>query len=107
MRTEKQLANLKKFKKGQSGNPAGKPKGTLSYKTIFNLAAKEVAKKLKLGEEPEDFLKTLLIVGAKRGLSGNYAFYKDILDRLFGQAKQIIETEEKRILILDKEDEKE
>jgi hypothetical protein len=97
---------LKPFQKGGDERIRPKPKGALSYKTIFNLAAREVAKQLKLGKEPEDYLKALLVEGAKRGLKGNYSFYKDILDRLYGQAKQTIETEEKKILVLtDEEDE--
>jgi hypothetical protein len=100
------IKSLKPFKKGGDERIRPKPKGALSYKTIFNLAAREVAKQLKLGKEPEDYLKALLVEGAKKGLKGNYSFYKDILDRLYGQAKQTIETEEKRVLVLIDEEEK-
>src|ERR1035437_1672838 len=33
---EKSLANLKRYKKGQSGNPSGKPKGAVSLKTLVS-----------------------------------------------------------------------
>ena len=98
---------LKPFPKGVSGNPKGRPKGIPNYKTIFLIAAREIAKEKKLGKEPDDFLKALLMKAGKKALKGNYSFYKDILDRLYGQAKQTIETEEKRVLVLiDEEDEK-
>ena len=97
---------LKPFKKGGDERIRPRPKGALSYKTIFNLAAREVAKQLKLGKEPDDYLKALLTVGAKKGLKGNYSFYKDILDRLYGQAKQTIEEEKKILVLTDEEDEK-
>jgi hypothetical protein len=96
---------LKPFKKGQSGNPKGRPKGIPNYMTIFLTAAKEIVKLKKLGKEPDDFLKALLVGAGKKALKGNYSFYKDIMDRLYGQAKQTIETEEKKILVLTDEEE--
>lgn len=36
------LATLKPFKKGQSGNPAGKPKGTVSLKTKLKIALEKI-----------------------------------------------------------------
>jgi hypothetical protein len=42
--------------------------------------------------------------GIKEALGGNYSFYKDIMDRLYGKPKQTIETDEgKKLLILDDE----
>jgi hypothetical protein len=60
---------------------------------------------LKLGKEPDAVLVEIVKRGIAQALKGNYSFYKDILDRLYGQAKQTIETEEKRVLVLiDDED---
>jgi len=100
-------SGLKPFKKGQSGNPAGRPKGSRNFKTIFREAAKAVAEALRLGKEPEAVELEIVKRGIKQALKGNYSFYKDILDRLYGQAKQTIETEEKRVLVLIDEDENE
>jgi len=101
------LQNLKPWKKGQSGNPNGRPKGARNFKTIFIEAAKAVAESLKLGKEPDKVLLEIVKRGIAQALKGNYSFYKDILDRLYGQAKQTIETEEKKVLVLTDEEEKE
>jgi hypothetical protein len=85
----KQPPKEHQFKKGQGG----RPKGMSNYKTIFLIAAKEIARLKKLGKEPDDFLKALLMQASKKALKGNYHFYKDILDRLYGQAKQTVEQE--------------
>jgi DNA-binding ferritin-like protein len=102
------MSGLKPFKSGQSGNPKGRPKGSRNFKTIFREAAKAVAEALKLGKEPDAVLLEIVKRGISQALKGNYSFYKDILDRLYGQAKQTIETEEKKVLVLidEEEDEK-
>jgi hypothetical protein len=92
-----------KFKKGQGG----RPKGARNYKVLLREALIEVGKSLKLGKEPDQVLVEIVKKGIKQALRGNYPFYKDILDRLYGQAKQTIETEEKRVLVLIDEDEEE
>jgi len=107
MVSEKSLANLKPYPKGISGNPNGRPKGTKNFKTIFIEASKAVAEALRLGKEPDKIQVEIVKKGIAEALKGNYSFYKDILDRLYGQAKQTIETEEKKVLVLIDEDEKE
>ena len=99
----KQPPKEHQFKKG---NP-GKPKGARSFKTIFREAARKVAEALKLGKEPDAIQIEIVKKGIAQALKGNYSFYKDILDRIYGQAKQTIETEEKKILVLTDEDEEE
>jgi len=42
--------------------------------------------------------------GIKEALKGNYPFYKDIMDRLYGKPKQTIEAEEKKLLVLTDEE---
>jgi hypothetical protein len=93
------------FPKGVSGNPSGRPRGSRNFKTIFREAAKAVAEALRLSKEPDAVLLEIVKRGIAQALRGNYSFYKDILDRLYGQAKQTIETEEKKILVLTDEDE--
>jgi len=90
-----------RFKKGQSGNPAGRPKGSRNYRTLFREAYKHIAKDLRLGKDPDALLVEILKRGIQKALKGNYQFYKDIIDRLYGRPRQTIETEEeKKLLIL-------
>jgi len=67
-------------------NP-GKPKGARSFKTIFEEAAREVAGALKLGKKPDVVQIELVKRGIKQGLGGDFSFYKDTMDRLYGQSK--------------------
>ena len=79
-------ANLVPFKKGQSGNPKGKAKGQRSYATIYREALKKIGETQNMTpEEVEDLLHKS---GLANALKGNFAFYKDALDRLHGQAKK-------------------
>lgn len=65
------------FKKGQSGNPAGKPKGTLSRETLTKLERRAVFEK----EVNEMFLETI------RKARPEY-----LLDQFLGKAPDIIEA---------------
>ena len=87
------------FKPGQSGNPAGRPKGAKNFTTLFEKAVKEVAKKLELGEDPDSVEVEIIKRGIKEALAGKYPFYKDIFDRIYGQPKGNIELEGKVIHI--------
>jgi hypothetical protein len=75
------------FKPGQSGNPAGRPKGAKNFTTLFEKAVKDVAKKLELGEDPDNVEIEIIKRGIKEALAGKYPFYKDIFDRIYGQPK--------------------
>jgi hypothetical protein len=90
-----------KFKKGQGG----RPKGVRNYKVLLREALIEIGKALKLGKDPDQVLVEIVKRGIAQALKGNYSFYKDILDRLYGQAKQTIETENKKVLVLIEEEE--
>jgi hypothetical protein len=78
-----------KFKKGQGG----RPKGVKNFKTIFREAAKAVAEALKLGKEPDAVQVEIVKRGIAQALKGNYPFYKDILDRLYGRAPEKMEID--------------
>jgi hypothetical protein len=82
--TDKRLKNLKPaWKKGESGNPDGHPKGQRNYSTIYREAL------IKLGainnKTPEE-LETELIASGFAMAKKDYRFYKDVLDRIHGTA---------------------
>jgi hypothetical protein len=80
--------NIKpRWKKGESGNPNGRPKGAKNYKTLFREAYVAIAKDLRLGKNLDILLVEILKRGIKEALKGNYPFYKDIMDRLYGKPK--------------------
>jgi hypothetical protein len=87
------------WKPGQSGNPAGRPKGAKNFTTLFEKAVKEVAKKLELGEDPDSVEVEIIKRGIKEALAGKYQFYKDIFDRIYGMPRQNIGVEGKIINI--------
>lgn len=85
--------NIKpRWKKGQSGNPARRPKGSRNYKTLFREAYMAIAKDLRLGKDPDVLLVEILKRGIKEALKGNYPFYKDIMDRMFGKPGEEIKV---------------
>jgi hypothetical protein len=98
---QRKLANLKPFKPGQSGNPKGRPRGKRDFKTDFEIAAREVAKALGKGENPEQVYIELLKKGIASGLKGNYNFWKDIAERIYGKEVERIEQEVNMNLIDD------
>lgn len=74
--------NLIPFKKGESGNPAGRPKGQRDYATIYREALIKLATlNNKTEEEIENEILSNALLSARKG---DYRFYKDILDRLYG-----------------------
>jgi hypothetical protein len=70
-----------RFKKGESGNPAGRPKGSRNYRTLFREAYMTIAKDLKLGKDPD----VLLVEILKRGIKGGFKGKLSILQRYNGQ----------------------
>lgn len=82
----KGIENLKPFKKGQSGNPNGRPKGQRNYLTIYREALEKIAD--ANDKTPEEIETMLEEMGIKHALKGNFAFWKDIRDRVHGKAIQ-------------------
>lgn len=82
----RRLANLKPFKPGQSGNPAGRPKSiTLSEAYRKQLAMTDETDPLK--RTFAEVLAEQMIVKAK---TGDVAALKEVADRVEGKAKQTI-----------------
>ena len=89
--TKKQIGGItgKGFMPGQSGNPSGRPKGSLNFSTLFKKAIRKIAKEKKLNiKDPETQLVVKAII---EGLKGNYNYYKDIMDRRYGKAKESLD----------------
>ena len=70
-------------------NPAGKPAGALSFKVKWENFIEKVAKETNM--TPTEIDEDLLAVGLKKAMSGDYAFYKDIHDRIYGKPQQSID----------------
>lgn len=66
-------------------NPAGRPVGADGFKTIFEKALKQVAALNKI--DPDDLYAQIIAKGIAQARSGDYRFYKDLLDRLHGKSK--------------------
>ena len=95
--------NLKPFKKGQSGNPKGRPKGVLNSATRLKRILELTNKKKNKGTgEMEDFTvsEQMDMALISKALVGDVTAYREIMDRLEGKAKQSLEVTEKTIKVL-------
>lgn len=63
----------------------GKELGTRDFATDFDEAVTDIAKENKMTKS--EVRKLLLKVAYKNAKDGNYSFYKDIHDRLYGTAQ--------------------
>lgn len=83
--TDKNTAGLKEpWKKGESGNPNGRPLGQRNYATIYREALIKLAE--MNGMEPEQMETDILLKGLASARKGDYRFWKDVHDRLHGTA---------------------
>jgi hypothetical protein len=98
--------NLKPFKKGQSGNPKGYPKGVPNSATRLKRLLELTQKKRNIATgEMEDFtvIEQMDMALIKKALGGDVIAYREILDRLEGKAKQTMEVTEKTIKVLHRD----
>ncbi len=79
------------FAPGVSGNPAGKPKGTKHFSTLFNEMVREKIK-LKDGTETT-ILRAMGMAMTRRAMSGDVKAFAEVADRLDGKAVQGLEIE--------------
>ena len=79
-----QTKHLIPVKPGEVRNPKGRGKGVRDYATIYREALLILAK--KNNSTPEQLEAEMIANGAILARKGNYAFYKDILDRTHGTA---------------------
>ena len=88
--------NIKKyeFKKGQSGNPKGRPVGSKNRSSIVKKCLETVEKaKNPISGELEDLSQEDMITLAilKKARTGDVRAYKELMDSLYGTAKDTID----------------
>ena len=89
--------NLVSFKKGQSGNPNGRPKGTKNRSTLvrellemestFNNPLTEQSEKLSYAEQ-------IIIAQIAEARKGNVQAFKELMDSAYGKIKDVHQFEE-------------
>ena len=89
--------NLVSFKKGQSGNPNGRPKGTKNRSTLvrellemestFNNPLTEQSEKLSYAEQ-------IIIAQIAEARKGNVQAFKELMDSAYGKMKDVHQFEE-------------
>jgi len=77
------------FKPGQSGNPNGRPVGSQSFSTKWKIFIDKVAAQNNM--TPQEIDEQLFSIGFKKAKEGDYRFYQDLHDRLYGKPKQVTE----------------
>jgi len=80
---DKRIANLKPFKKGQSGNPKGRRKGQRDYRTLFWIALERIAD--TKGMTAEEVEEALHAAGIVKALRGDFFFYQELNNRVHGK----------------------
>ena len=78
------------FKKGFSGNPAGRQEGSENFATKWRKFIEKIAE--KNGITPEEVDEQLYVTAFNQAKKGKYLFFKDIQDRLHGKAVQPIQA---------------
>ena len=81
--------NLTSWKKGQSGNLNGRPKGQRNYSTIRWEAFRKIGEARNM--TPEEVENLLITSGLEKALNGDGTFYRDDLDRAYGKPPQAVE----------------
>lgn len=70
----------------QGNKLGGRTPGSLDFKTKWHIFIDKVAKQNDM--TPEQIDEQLLAIGFKKAKEGDYAFYRDIHDRVYGKPMQ-------------------
>lgn len=79
------------FKPGQSGNPAGKPKGTKHFSTLLMKVLKEQIELKGVGKVSLDEAMSMAI--ARKAVRGDVRAFEAITDRVDGRPAQSMEVQ--------------
>lgn len=87
-KTEEKVSKPWQFQKGDDPrrNLDGRPPGALNFSTKWKIFIDKVAKQNNM--TPEEIDEQLFAVGFKKAKDGEYAFYRDIHDRVYGKPLQ-------------------
>ena len=101
-----QKKTLSRFKKGISGNPKGRPKGTVSIVTALKRRLEEV--KDKSNGEKKTYLEYFIDQVIKKSIEdGDVAMMKDVIDRVDGKPQQFVDLTTNGLSLIEKEEVKE
>jgi len=78
------------FKKGQSGNPNGRPLGGKNFMTEMDEAIAAIGKENKI--KASEVKKKILMRVLSEALKGNFNYSKDLFDRYYGKPKEQIDV---------------
>ena len=81
--TGKKGKELTQFKKGQSGNPKGRPFGSRDRRTVIMEAIKRIAE--KKNATPEEVEEAIQTSGIEKALKGSFLHYSEISNGLYGK----------------------
>jgi hypothetical protein len=74
------------FKKGQSGNPKGRPLGSRDRRTVIMDAIIRIGEKKKM--TPEEIEEAIQVSGIEKALKGSFLHYAEISNGLYGKVAQ-------------------
>jgi hypothetical protein len=88
------LSNPQLFRKGISGNPAGKPKGVKHFNTLFNELLKEKMT-MKINGQPVEmtYLRAMGLAMVNKAIKGSEHAFDSVADRVDGKAHQGISVD--------------
>lgn len=86
--SEKSLKNLKKFEKGKSGNPAGRPK---KLPALDEVIANVLGQTKEVNGEQITAIEAIIRKLFQQAASGNIQAAKILLERSYGLSKQTID----------------
>lgn len=83
----------KPFPKGVSGNPNGRPKGSLNFATVFENSLMKLSRGKK--GDIDALEEQLVTVGLKKAMAGDYRYWNALMERRFGKVKDVKQIEVK------------
>ena len=81
--------NLKPWKKGQSGNPAGKPKGSRNRSTIIRELLEAKATDGKDGQVADQLVRAMILKASE----GDVRAFSELFDSAYGKNTDKVQTE--------------